>query len=174
MSPELNSLLGLLVVGVIFLLIGRALTATSRRRGAMEALASKLQCDYQARANDALAHYAGFATTQSTTQPRSEPIPTETPKPETSGPPAGTHSSLPFSDKGPPARRHRCIVWMCRRMGRLPRYFQSRGAAQFVDRRPAARPAARTPCPCGRGRRGTPGFRWGRRGEVQAGGPARL
>lgn len=68
MSPELNTLLGLLIVGAIFWLIGRAFTATSRRRGDMQTLAETLRSNFEARANDALKHYAGFVTTQSTTQ----------------------------------------------------------------------------------------------------------
>ena len=69
MSPELNTLLGLLIVGAIVALIGRAFTATSRRRGEMQALAQTLRSSFEARANDVLDHYAGFVTTQSTTRP---------------------------------------------------------------------------------------------------------
>ena len=69
MSPELNPLLGLLVLGTVLFLIGRALTATSRRKQAMEALAHQLGCEYEARANDAIRHYNGFVSVRSTTKP---------------------------------------------------------------------------------------------------------
>ena len=69
MSPELNSIVGLFILAVIFSIVGRALTATSRRKKNMREFATKMQYEYSPSEQAASDHYQGFLTTKSTARP---------------------------------------------------------------------------------------------------------